>query len=72
MLVTDAIEATGLPDGDYHLGAVPITVSGGRAETAEGNLAGSTLTMDAAVRNAHEWLSRSPTRWRWPAPPPPP
>jgi N-acetylglucosamine-6-phosphate deacetylase len=56
VLVTDATEATGLPDGDYHLGAVPITVISGRAETAAGNLAGSTLTMDAAVRHAHEWL----------------
>lgn len=56
VLVTDAIEATGLPDGDYSLGAVPITVTGGRAETAAGNLAGSTLTMDAAVRHAHAWL----------------
>ncbi len=56
VLVTDAIEATGLPDGDYRLGAVPITVTSGRAETDAGNLAGSTLTMDAAVRHAHEWL----------------
>jgi N-acetylglucosamine-6-phosphate deacetylase len=56
VLVTDAIEATGLPDGDYSLGAVPITVTAGRAETAAGNLAGSTLTMDAAVRHAHAWL----------------
>jgi N-acetylglucosamine-6-phosphate deacetylase len=56
VLVTDAIEATGLPDGDYHLAAVPIRVASGRAVTAEGNLAGSTLTMDGAVRHAHEWL----------------
>jgi N-acetylglucosamine-6-phosphate deacetylase len=56
VLVTDAIEATGLADGDYRLGHTPIRVTGGRAETPEGNLAGSTLTMDAAVRHAHEWL----------------
>ena len=56
VLVTDAIEATGLPDGDYRLGAVPITVADGRALTASGNLAGSMLTMDAAVRHAHDWL----------------
>lgn len=59
VLVTDSIEATGLPDGDYALGAVPITVTGGRAETAAGNLAGSTLTMDAAMRHAHAWLGAS-------------
>ena len=56
VLVTDSIEATGLPDGDYRLGAVPITVAQGKALTAEGSLAGSTLTMDVAVRHAHAWL----------------
>jgi N-acetylglucosamine-6-phosphate deacetylase len=54
-LVTDAIEATGLPDGDYRLGARPITVVGGRA-TLPGSetIAGSTLTMGRALRNAVE------------------
>ncbi len=56
VLVTDAIVAAGLPDGRYALGAVPITVTRGRAETADGDLAGSTLTMDAAVRNVAGWL----------------
>lgn len=52
MLVTDAIEAAGLPDGDYRLGARPIHVVDGQA-TLPGTetIAGSTLTMDAAVRN---------------------
>ena len=56
VLVTDAIEAAGLPDGTYRLGSTAIDVSGGRAQTADGSLAGSTLTMDGAVRNAHRWL----------------
>jgi N-acetylglucosamine-6-phosphate deacetylase len=55
VLVTDAIEAAGLPDGDYRLGSEPVQVREGRAVNAEGNLAGSTLTMDAAVRNACAW-----------------
>ena len=55
VLITDAIAATGLGDGDYELGGVPVRVAAGRAETADGRLAGSTLTMDAAVRNAHAW-----------------
>jgi N-acetylglucosamine-6-phosphate deacetylase len=55
VLVTDAIEATGRPDGDYLLGSEPVQVRGGRATTAGGALAGSTLTMDAAVRNVCAW-----------------
>jgi N-acetylglucosamine-6-phosphate deacetylase len=53
--VTDAIDAAGRPDGDYRLGAVPVTVRGGRATTGDGHLAGSTLTLDIAVRNAVAW-----------------
>lgn len=51
-LITDAIAATGLPDGDHILGRTAITVSGGTARAADtGALAGSTLTLAAAVRN---------------------
>jgi N-acetylglucosamine-6-phosphate deacetylase len=52
MLVTDAIEATGLPDGEYRLGDRRVTVRDGRA-TLPGHdtIAGSTLTMDRALRN---------------------
>jgi N-acetylglucosamine-6-phosphate deacetylase len=56
-LVTDAMEAAGLPDGTYRLGAAPVTVSGGRAVIAgTDTIAGSTLTMDAAVRGAVRFL----------------
>jgi N-acetylglucosamine-6-phosphate deacetylase len=52
-LVTDAMSAAGLGDGDYRIGALPVRVRGGRAELAgTGTLAGSTLTMGAAVRTA--------------------
>lgn len=53
MLVTDAIEATGLPDGDYRLGGRSVCVRAGRA-TLPGSdtIAGATLTMDGALRNA--------------------
>jgi N-acetylglucosamine-6-phosphate deacetylase len=51
-LVTDAIEAAGLPDGDYHLGHRPVSVAAGRATLAGSDtIAGSTLTMDRALRN---------------------
>ncbi|MDO8210356.1 N-acetylglucosamine-6-phosphate deacetylase [Conexibacter sp. CPCC 206217] len=55
MLVTDAIEATGLPDGDYRLGDRAVCVRAGRATLAAADtIAGATLTMDAALRNAVE------------------
>jgi N-acetylglucosamine-6-phosphate deacetylase len=57
ILVTDAIDATGQPDGDYFLGAVPITVSGGVARTHEGSLAGSTLLLTEAVKNYAGWTA---------------
>ncbi|HEY4277254.1 MAG TPA: N-acetylglucosamine-6-phosphate deacetylase [Conexibacter sp.] len=53
LLVTDAIEATGLPDGDYRLGGRAVTVTDGRATLAGSEtIAGATLTMDRALRNA--------------------
>lgn len=52
MLITDAIRATGLGDGESELGGQPVTVRDGRATLADGTLAGSVLTMDQAVRNA--------------------
>lgn len=52
ILITDAMRATGLPDGVYDLGGQTITVEGGVARLDADTLAGSTLTMDAALRNA--------------------
>jgi len=52
-LVSDAIAAAGAPDGSYSLGSVELEVSGGVARVAGGgSIAGSTLTMDAALRTA--------------------
>ena len=52
-LVTDAMAAAGMGDGEYDLGSLTVTVSGGVARLgAEGAIAGSTLTMDAALRRA--------------------
>jgi N-acetylglucosamine-6-phosphate deacetylase len=54
ILVSDAMRATGLPDGIHDLGGQQITVKDGVPRTPEGGLAGSTLTLDAAVRHVHE------------------
>lgn len=54
ILVSDGIAATGMPDGEYRLGSVDVRVSKGVARNAEGRLAGSTLTLDRAVRNMVE------------------
>jgi N-acetylglucosamine-6-phosphate deacetylase len=55
ILVTDAISATGMPDGQYSLGDRAIHVTHGTCRDEEGRLAGSTLTQDAALRNFVQW-----------------
>lgn len=50
VLITDAISATGMPEGRYQLGPIEVEVKDGKC-TANGSLAGSVLTMDRAVRN---------------------
>ena len=50
-VVTDAVEAAGMPPGRYRLGDRDVEVEGGAVRLADGTLAGSVLTMDAAVRN---------------------
>jgi len=50
VLITDATAAAGMPDGTYQLGPIQVEVKDGKC-TKDGNLAGSVLTMDRAVRN---------------------
>ncbi|WP_110687961.1 N-acetylglucosamine-6-phosphate deacetylase [Salinicola aestuarinus] len=49
--VTDSTSAAGMPDGDYRLGEQHVTKCLGGVRLADGTLAGSTLTMDRALRN---------------------
>ncbi|WP_285115840.1 N-acetylglucosamine-6-phosphate deacetylase [Leifsonia sp. fls2-241-R2A-40a] len=52
-LVTDAMAAAGSADGDYLLGSLQVEVRGGVARLAGGgSIAGSTLTLDDALRRA--------------------
>jgi N-acetylglucosamine-6-phosphate deacetylase len=50
VLITDAISATGMPDGRYRLGSFQVELRDGKC-TTNGTLAGSVLTLDRAVRN---------------------
>ena len=49
--ITDAMEAAGLPDGEYTLGGQKVIVREGAARLEDGTLAGSVLTMPAALEN---------------------
>ncbi|GAA4741814.1 N-acetylglucosamine-6-phosphate deacetylase [Amnibacterium soli] len=49
-LITDAMAAAGFGDGEYRLGPLDVVVQDGAARLASGALAGSTLTLDAALR----------------------
>jgi N-acetylglucosamine-6-phosphate deacetylase len=64
VLITDATAAAGMPDGTYQLGPIQVEVKDGRC-TKDGKLAGSVLTMDAAVRNVTKfgtWSLRDAVR----------
>lgn len=55
VLITDAMSATGMPDGDYQIGSLKVIVKDSTARLENGlSLAGSTLTMQKAVSNALE------------------
>lgn len=51
LLISDGIAATGMPDGTYRLGTTEAIVQNGIATNSQGKLAGSTLTLDRALRN---------------------
>ncbi|MDR3128222.1 MAG: hypothetical protein LBT99_02720 [Bifidobacteriaceae bacterium] len=52
-LVTDAMEATGMPDGNYKIGDLPVLVKNRKAKINNTDtIAGSTLTLGAAAQRA--------------------
>jgi N-acetylglucosamine-6-phosphate deacetylase len=55
-LVTDAMEATGMAEGEYELSGRRVRLENGSVRLPDGTLAGSALTMDRAVRNAVEFM----------------
>jgi len=72
VLITDAIRATGMAEGEYDLGGQTVTMRDGQCRLADGTLAGSVLTMEVALKNfmaASGWpLGKAwPTTSRTPA-----
>src|SRR5574341_210982 len=61
ILVTDAIRATGLPDGEYMLDERSIHIKNGAVRLPDGTLAGSVLTMERALQNVCAATGRLPT-----------
>jgi N-acetylglucosamine-6-phosphate deacetylase len=62
VLITDATAAAGMPDGIYQLGPIQVVVKDGRCTLdgkPDGQLAGSVLTMDQAVRNVRQFAGWS-------------
>lgn len=54
ILITDCLEAAGMPDGKYKLGQTVVHVKGATCTTGEGVLAGSVISLDRAVENLRQ------------------
>ena len=52
VLISDTMEAAGLPDGEYALGGQPVTVRGNRATLHDGTLAGSNTNLARCLATA--------------------
>jgi N-acetylglucosamine-6-phosphate deacetylase len=66
VLVSDALRATGLPEGAYTVGDRPVFSMDGAIRLADGTLAGSLLTLDRALHNLQAATGR-PLAELWPA-----
>ena len=62
LLVTDAVAAAGMPDGDYQLGDRKVQLRDGAVRDGQGNLAGSALSM---ARAAQGFLEMVPSAGPW-------
>lgn len=51
-LISDSLRCAGMPDGDYELGGLPIKLSGGVARLLDGTIAGSSISVLDALKNA--------------------
>lgn len=64
ILITDAMAATGMPDGHYSLGSMAVEVRDAIARTESGSIAGSTLLLKTAVKNYAEWTGSALNSFR--------
>ena len=55
VLITDSMEATDCPDGEYSIAGLPVIVKDSIARTLDGALAGSTLNLEKAINNLVEF-----------------
>lgn len=55
VLVSDSMQAAGMPDGKYTLGGQAVTVKDGRATLVSGVIAGSSINMHTALKNVVSW-----------------
>lgn len=60
ILISDAMQATGLADGQYRLGTLDVIVQDGIVRTEDGSLAGSTTTILQSVRGLIEKMDVDP------------
>ena len=59
VLITDSLAATDQPDGEYNVAGSPFYVKDGLARLPDGTIAGSTITMLAALKNIMKFCSIS-------------
>ncbi len=55
VVVSDAMRAAGMPDGEYSLGGKPVRVVNGRTDMGDGKLAGSTTDLLSEFKNLLSW-----------------
>lgn len=66
ILITDAVRPAGLPEGEYTIDDRPVLVRDGAVRLPDGTLAGSSLTMEVALRNFMQ-ATGQPLEAVWPA-----
>lgn len=55
VLVSDSMQAAGMPDGMYSLGGQEVLVKDGKATLASGVIAGSSINLHKAMKNVVSW-----------------